>query len=202
MYTLEDGICLVNSARKIITNYLEKDKNNIQLNLSNKKFVKKVGVFVTLNTYPNNNLRGCIGYLEPVMALKDSLRQAAIAAATNDPRFPSVHHNELDSILIEVSILTNPEILSGTPSGYVHEIEIGKHGLIVENGSNKGLLLPQVAIEEEWDKEEFISKACIKAGIFPDAWHDKNTKVYRFQALIFSELTPDGKVVEKRFYEG
>jgi hypothetical protein len=202
MYTLEDGTCLVNSTRKIITNYLKNNKNRIQLNLSNKKFVKKVGVFVTLNTYPNNNLRGCIGYPEPVLSLKDSLEQAAIAAATNDPRFPSIHRKELDSILIEVSILTNPEILPGPPSGYVHEIEIGKHGLIVENRSNRGLLLPQVATEEEWDKEEFISKTCIKAGLFPDAWHDKNTKVYRFQAVIFSEITPDGKVVEKRFYEG
>ena len=81
MYTLEDGTCLVNSTRKIITNYLKNNKNRIQLNLSNKKFVKKVGVFVTLNTYPNNNLRGCIGYPEPVLSLKDSLEQAAIAAA-------------------------------------------------------------------------------------------------------------------------
>lgn len=198
--TDEDGIFLVKLARKSIEEYL---KSGIKLEPpkeANKKLLEKRGVFVTLNNAKNNELRGCIGYPYPIKPLLEALIDSAIEAATNDPRFYPVSLEELkNDIVIEVSVLTPPKlILVKDPKDYPKHIKIGEDGLIVERGFFKGLLLPQVAVEWNWNEEDFLSNCCIKAGLQPDCWLLKGTKVYKFQAIIFEEKSPNGEVERKR----
>ena len=160
-------------------------------------FREKRGVFVTLHTFPDLALRGCIGYPEPVFSLAKALIKAA-QGACHDPRFPYLRASELDSIIVEVSVLTVPEEIKLEDRKKMPScIEIGKDGLIVEQGPYRGLLLPQVAPEWNWDPETFLAQTCAKACIPPDMWLDKRTKVYKFQAEIFSEETPGGKISRK-----
>lgn len=160
-------------------------------------FREKRGVFVTLSSYPDHLLRGCIGFPEPMFPLADALVQAA-QHACHDPRFMDLQESELDSIVVEVSILTPPEeIPVSDPKKLPEQVEIGRDGLIVERGMCRGLLLPQVPVEWEWDVEEFLGQTCMKAGMTPDMWLDKRTKFYKFQGEIFAEDSPRGKVSRK-----
>lgn len=198
--TIEDGKFLVKLARKSIEEYL---KSGIKIEYPkeiNKKLLEKSGVFVTLKNLKNDfELRGCIGYPYPIKPLIEALIDSAIEAATNDPRFYPVSLEELkNEIVIEVSVLTPPKlIVVENPKDYPKHIKIGEDGLIVERGIYKGLLLPQVAVEWNWDEEDFLSNCCIKAGLQPDCWLLKGTKVYKFQAIIFEEKTPNGEVERK-----
>ncbi|MDO5846567.1 MAG: TIGR00296 family protein [Methanocorpusculum sp.] len=143
------------------------------------------GVFVTLNT--NGRLRGCIGYPYPVLPLKDAIRDAAVHACLNDPRFPAVTPEELGAISIEVTILSRPEPLECPPEERQNHIKIGTHGIIARIGARSGLLLPQVAVEFGWNTEEFLSQTCIKAGLNPDAWHSAECSIQLFEGQIFCE---------------
>ncbi len=159
-------------------------------------FGKKMGAFVTLNTYPGKMLRGCIGIPEPIMPLKDAIHEAAVSV-THDPRFPRLEEREVDSIVVEVTALTPPEHIVVENAGeYQRHIKVGRDGLIAERGLWRGLLLPQVPVEYGWGEEEFLSHTCTKAGLPPDAWQDDNTKIYRFMGEVFSEVKPYG-VVER-----
>ena len=159
------------------------------------RFRKKSGVFVTLNTYPDSDLRGCIGYPEPIMPLVEAVIDSAVSAAARDPRFVPVTARELGRIVVEVSLLTPPELMKvKDPREYLNAIIIGRDGLIADNGFGRGLLLPQVPVEQEWDVHEFLDHTCMKAGLPADAWTEKGTRLYRFTAEIFDELAPGGKV--------
>ena len=140
-------------------------------------FMEKRGVFVTLNQ--NKKLRGCIGYTEPLYALKDGLKLACLKAALEDPRFPPLQKEELETIEVEISILGEPQLLSDPLS-----IQIGVHGLVLVHGRNKSILLPQVALDYGWDKETFLSQLSLKAGLGPLDW--KTSKLYAFKADVFS----------------
>ncbi len=165
-------------------------------------FRHKSGVFVTLTTHPGDDLRGCIGYPEPIAPLIDALTDSAVSAASRDPRFPPVRPDELGSIKVEVSLLTPPEeIKVGKSTDLPARVSVGDDGLIVQRDGARGLLLPQVPVEWGWRAEEFLSQTCVKAGISPDAWHMPGTKVFTFQAEVFSELEPHGKVVRRRLSE-
>ena len=145
---------------------------------------EKLGVFVTLNK--RSNLRGCIGYAEPIMPAIEATIDVAIAAAVNDPRFPPVTLDELKDLDLEVTVLTKPEmIIVAHPDQYFEEIEIGRDGLIVQKGYSRGLLLPQVATENKFDVELFLEHTCMKAGISADSWMDESCDVYKFQGQIF-----------------
>jgi len=160
-------------------------------------FKEKRGVFVTLSTYPSHDLRGCIGYPEPVYSLGSALIMAA-QAACHDPRFPPLTTRELDHIVVEVSILTRPTEIQCTDRSKLTElVKVGEDGLIVEMGPYRGLLLPQVPIEWEWDAETFLGQTCLKAGLSPDTWLDEKAKFCKFQAEIFAEEAPRGRVVKK-----
>ncbi|NIA09409.1 MAG: TIGR00296 family protein [Nitrospiraceae bacterium] len=157
-------------------------------------FNKKMGAFVTLNTYPEKELRGCIGIPEPIMPLKDAIHESAVSA-TRDPRFPPLGKNELDGVVVEVTALTPPELIEvESPDEYLSVIKVGRDGLIAERGFWRGLLLPQVPVEYGWDVGQFLSQTCVKAGLPPDAWSDGETKIYRFQGEVFSEIEPYGTV--------
>lgn len=149
-------------------------------------FNEKLGAFVTLNIH--GSLRGCIGYSEPYEKLIDALMDVSLAAAFDDPRFYPVSKSEMDEIEIEISVLTKPqEVLVENYEDYLSKIEIGKDGLIIEKGYNKGLFLPQVPIEQNWDMDEYLTNICYKAGLHSDAWKDDDSKLYIFQAQVFSE---------------
>jgi uncharacterized protein (TIGR00296 family) len=196
-YSEDDGIFAVKTARAVITSYLAEQKIP-PIPQAPEKFLEKAGVFVTLETYPELDLRGCIGYPEPIFPLIEALRNAAISAAVDDPRFPPVKLKEMSQIVVEVSLLTKPVLLKvKKPEEYLEKIEIGRDGLIVERDYDRGLLLPQVPVEWEWDKEEFLAHTCRKAGLPPDAWLDKDTKIYAFTAEIFHEVKPSGEIKRK-----
>ena len=194
MLSLEEGIKVVQFARQIIYDYIQHtSRSTVDLGLS---FHEKQGVFVTLHTFPGHELRGCIGIPLPVMSLPEALTEAA-CGVTQDPRFPPLRGNELDAVVVEITVLTIPErITVKQPVEYSKHIVIGQDGLLIEQGFYKGLLLPQVPVEQEWDVEEFLSNACMKAGLTPDAWLDKATHVFKFQGQIFSETKPNGQVEE------
>lgn len=192
---MEDGIKAVRYARYVIERHTRGEE--LEHSLHGGVFEEKRGAFVTINKYPSRVLRGCIGFPEPVLPLKDAIKEAAISAC-HDPRFPALHENELDEIVIEVSILTKPKIISvRNPIEYPEKIKVGKDGLIVERGFYRGLLLPQVATEYGFDEKQFLNETCMKAGLSPDCWLDRNTRIYKFQAEIFEEEEPRGKIVRK-----
>jgi len=185
MLTEEEGKEGLKLARAAIDKYLSE---NIKIKAGAHLpaiFEEKRGVFVTLNKY--GELRGCIGYPYPIFKLKDAIIDAAISAAVNDPRFPQVTKEEFTDIVIELTILTTPQVLRVKPKDLPEQIEIGKHGLIVKKGIYQGLLLPQVATEYNWSAEEFLCQTCWKAGLPQDAWLEKDTEVSTFEGQIFKE---------------
>jgi len=198
--TIEDGAFLVQLARKAIEQYLETGEKISPPDNAPSKLRERMGVFVTLNETMRNRreLRGCIGYPYPELPLCDATVDSAVSAAVNDPRFPPVQKRELGDICLEVSVLSPPVVMEAlNPLDYPKKIEIGRDGLIVERGWNRGLLLPQVPVEFGWDEEEFLSQCCHKAGLTMDAWLLRGTRIYRFQALIFEEEAPGGHICRK-----
>jgi len=197
---MKEGRFLVELARKAAEEYV---KNRKRINVPrdiDEKFMQPCGVFVTINSVKNGEqeLRGCIGYPYPTTPLAKAIIESAISSATQDPRFPSLSPSELDSVVFEVSVLTPPEIVEVQKShDYPSKIKVGKDGLIVERGIYKGLLLPQVPVEWQWDEGEFLCQCCIKAGLSPDYWLMDGTKIYKFQAIIFEEEEPRGKINRK-----
>jgi len=192
----EDGWLIISGVRESIHHYLESGKITPHENfLNDERFAEKCGCFVTLKSNSGRDLRGCIGFPEPIYQLSKALTQSAIAAATEDPRFPSLKISELPSIITEVSILTKPEIIKTTsPLEYPQLIKPGIDGLILRWAFGSGLLLPQVAREFEWNAEEFLSNLSMKAGAPPDQWLVPGTELSKFRATIFEESFPNGPV--------
>lgn len=182
--TNEDGKSLIKLARNSISAYF-KNKELDAGKAVKEKFSDKQGVFVTLTI--KGDLRGCIGFTDAIYPLWEAVVNAAKAAAFEDPRFPKLTEDEFKEIKIELSVLTKPELIEGKPQDYEKKIKIGKHGLIVEKGYFKGLLLPQVFTEYEADAKKALEMTCQKAGLPPDAWKDADCKVYLFSAEIFTE---------------
>ncbi len=198
MYSTEDGNFLIKLARVTIEKHLHEGAPTSPPEDTPAKLKKRAGVFVTLETYPEKELRGCIGYPEPTFPLVDATCKAAVSAAVEDPRFPPLSEGELESTLVEVTVLTSPELIKAASSrDYANNIEIGRDGLIVENGLNRGLLLPQVPVDQGWNKEDFLSYTCTKAGLAPDCWLDVDTKIYKFSGIVFTEVEPGGKIEER-----
>ena len=194
--SISDGRLLVNLARTAISEYLSKHRAIDPPADTPKHLLEKSGVFVSLHSAkPTRELRGCIGYPFPTEPLAVATIHSAIEAATGDPRFEPVELSESKRILVEVSVLTVPEeLMTREPTERPKEIQIGRDGLIVGRGARRGLLLPQVAPEWNWDGEEFLCNCCLKAGLQPDAWLDKNTRVEKFRAVVFEETEPNGEV--------
>jgi AmmeMemoRadiSam system protein A len=154
-------------------------KNNLEENIYNEISVK-CGAFVTLHKF--GDLRGCIGTFRNDKKLYEVVSDMAIQAAFYDPRFQPVTKDELDKIEIEISVLT-PMV----PVYNLDDIVVGRDGLYVKKGFYSGVLLPQVATEYNWDKYQFLSHTCIKAGLPDDIWKREKIDIYRFSAIVFSE---------------
>jgi uncharacterized protein (TIGR00296 family) len=191
-----DGVFLVKTARKAVTEFLS-NGNRMKLESDlEEKFSFKSGVFVTLNN--PDGLRGCIGFPIPEKKLSHAIVEGAIAAATEDPRFPSVKINELNDIVFEVTVLTPPvEIDVSDPTEYLEKIKVGRDGLIIKHSFSSGLLLPQVPVEYGWNVEEFLQHTCEKAGLARDTWKNESVKIEKFEGIIFKEETPNGAIVRE-----
>ena len=187
----EDGILAVKAARSSI----EAETQGLSPELEfPRSFDRKSGVFVTINTYPDGNLRGCIGYPEPVYPLKDALVFSA-QSACHDPRFMPLSLKESVNCTVEVTILSPPVLIECDKKDLPKKIEIGRDGLIIQFGRRRGLLLPQVSVEWGWDQEEFLRQLSAKAGLPYDAWTLKDSMIWSFTGEIFHELSPKGEIV-------
>ncbi len=165
-------------AREAIETYVLK-KQRVEIEEKNSKLREKKGVFVTLTK--NGQLRGCIGYIQAVKPLCEAVRDMAIEAAVNDHRFFPLDKTEIDKIRIEISVLSSLKKIKD-----VSEIKLGQDGIFIKKGFNSGLLLPQVATENNWDRREFLMHTCYKAGLSQDAWKT-GAEIYIFSAEIFNE---------------
>lgn len=182
------GILLL-SARNAIKSLFETfPPDIIDFNLYPSLITKNQGVFVTLTI--QGELRGCIGFLHSDRPLIDTVIDAARHAAVHDPRFPKVHFEEVPHLEIEISVLSEP-----FPIEY-DEIQIGKHGLVLEEKGRNGLLLPQVAPEYNFGVPEFLSAVCQKAGVDPNLWKKKQLNLKAFTAMVFSESGKRKKTCE------
>lgn len=200
--TLEQGRRIVTIARARLDSFVGGGDTNGQAEPEDKFLEEKKGVFVTLSTKGNGaaSLRGCIGFPYPVQSLGDALVQATVAAASEDPRFPPVAPQELAGLVVEVSVLTQPEeVVTAKRVDLPSQIHIGRDGLMISNGHASGLLLPQVAAELSLSPSDFLSEACMKAGLLPDSWLEGQVTVKRFQAEVFGEERPHGPV--RRLFE-
>ncbi len=196
--TENDGIQLVKLARLTLEKFVIGDEEDFNFE-TNEKFAQKAGAFVTLYSIiePKQfRLRGCIGYPLPRMSLGESVVSAAIKAATEDPRFKPLTKEELKNVIIEVSVLSTPNLVEELGRGNIFEkIAIGKHGLIFESSHGSGLLLPQVPLEHAWSEREFLENVCRKAGLPVNAWLSPNSRMYTFESIIFREESPRGRII-------
>lgn len=200
----KEGEYLVKLARTAVEEFLKNHKMATPPKDTPQKLYEKCGVFVTINSLKDGDkeLRGCIGYPYPTTMLAQAVIETAVSSATQDPRFYPLSAEELDHVVFEVSVLTPPDLIkTDNPKQYLSHVKVGKDGLIIERGVCKGLLLPQVPIEWCWDEEEFLCQCCVKAGLPPDNWLLKDTKIYKFQAIIFEEQTPNGNIERKTLSE-
>ena len=177
-YTREEKKELLQLARQTIENYLTDGKKEYP-ETDNSRFLEKRGVFVTL--HKKGDLRGCIGYPLPIKPLIESVVDNAVSSATEDPRFNSVVPDELKDIDIEISILTVPQKVNS-----YEDVVVGRDGIIISKGFMRGLLLPQVPVEQGWDLEYYISHGCLKAGLRQDEWK-RGVDIETFQGIVFGE---------------
>jgi AmmeMemoRadiSam system protein A len=147
---------------------------------SPKALTEQKGAFVSL--HHGEELRGCIGQLYPDRELAKVVQHCTLSAALEDMRFTPVAQDELRDLSIEISVLSPFHRVQN-----IEEIEVGKHGLYIEQGQFRGLLLPQVATQYRWNREKFLEQTCLKAGLPPSAWQDPQTIIHTFEAEVFSD---------------
>ncbi len=147
------------------------------------------GAFVTLKK--SGDLRGCIGYTSATKPLYLTVRDTSTLAALRDPRFPPVSASELKQLEYEISVLSPLRRVQN-----IEQIKVGKHGLLMKNGDREGLLLPQVPVEQRWDRKEFLDETCAKAGMRAGCWKDEDTDIFMFTAVVLGETTPQALMPE------
>jgi AmmeMemoRadiSam system protein A len=174
----EERLKLLSLARRAIAAHL--DGHELRPPETPQAFRRKAGAFVTLKT-KDGELRGCIGFVEPLFPLGETVARAAVAAASEDPRFPPVSEAELGELQVDISVLGPTRPIDPA------EVRVGTHGLVVQRGGRRGLLLPQVPIEHGWDAERFLDHTCLKAGLPSGSWKEKGTEVLAFEAEVFGE---------------
>lgn len=196
MFSDDEGKLAVEIARRVIEAAVRNEKaGEIEIP---QNFKDDGGVFTTITRYPEGELRGCIGYSEPVMPIVSAIIRSARSAATRDLRFRPVKSEELDTLVISVSLLTRPtRLMYSDPRDLPSLIKVGRHGLIAKKDRKAGLLLPQVPVEQGWDAEVFLNQVCVKAGLPYRSWKNGNVELHLFTAEVFEEEEPRGAVVRK-----
>ena len=177
--TKDQQLKLLKLARKTIAESLGLHMDT-ELDLGDEIFKQMCGAFVTLHIA--GRLRGCIGYIQGVKSIPETIIDMAKASAFKDPRFPPLRKDEYPRIDIEISVLSPIE-----PVKNISEIKVGRDGLIISRGFNSGLLLPQVPVEQGWDLDAFLENTCYKAGLPGNAWQQKGTNIEKFSAQVFGE---------------
>jgi len=172
----DDKKALLDLARSAVETFV-REKKELSYDTRNPGFLSPKGAFVTLKK--RGALRGCIGFIEPIFPLYKAIIAGAIYAASEDPRFPPVSREELEMLEYEISVLTPLQKIDNPAS-----VQVGKHGLVISMGGRKGLLLPQVPVENNWTREEFLDETCLKAGLPPDSWK-KGAELFVFEAIVF-----------------
>ncbi len=191
MLSSEEARELITLGRRSVMSVLEGEDLQVEGDLK-ERFSQKRGVFVTLMTYPESRLRGCIGIPYPLYPLWRGVIEASVGAAFRDPRFEPLRREDLGRTVWELSLLSVPQEV---PKDKLFEtIRIGRDGLLVEKGQTRGLLLPQVPVKQGWGVEEFLRNTCLKAGLSPDCWRDEDVKIYRFITEVYKEVEPWGEV--------
>jgi len=199
--SFEEGEFLVRLARRAVEYYFEHGEVMPVPDDTPPRLLRKGAAFVTIETfysYEVRELRGCIGYVEPVKPLAEAVIDVALQAAFHDPRFPPLRREELPRVTFEVSVLGPLERLPDDPLERLRSFEIGRHGLVARRGFFQGLLLPQVPVEYLWDEETFLAETCVKAGMEPGCWLDPETEFYRYSARLWRERDPETRIVEER----
>jgi AmmeMemoRadiSam system protein B/AmmeMemoRadiSam system protein A len=181
--TDEEKQSLLMIARQTIEQYVREGKRP-EVNPATPRLAEERGAFVTLHR--RGDLRGCIGYVEAVKPLYQAVTDMAVAASTEDPRFPPVGPEELADIDIEITVLSPLREIYDPDS-----VEVGRHGLVVRRGYNSGLLLPQVPVEQGWDRKQFLDHTCLKAGLPPGTWQDDQTQLFVFAGQVFGEANDE-----------
>jgi len=181
MLTQEQQRFLLKVARESIETSILDKTFNLPV-ISDEIFIEKKGAFVTL--HKNNMLRGCIGYIKAYKPLLQTIIEMARAAAFEDHRFPPLQFDELSDIRIEISILSD---LTPVKNNNLEDIQVGRDGIFLEYGFHSGLLLPQVATENNWNRKTFLEQTCHKAGLYKDSYLNPECRIFRFSADIFSE---------------
>ncbi len=196
--TIEEGSYLVKISREAVRRTFFKEP--LKFDDVPEKLRRKGAAFVTIETLygEKRSLRGCIGFIEPIKPLYQTVIEAARAAAFEDPRFPPLRLSELPMITFEVSVLSDKKTLPTSPEERLKKVVIGEMGLIARKGFFSGLLLPQVPVEYGWDTVTFLMQTCIKAGLSPECWRDPSVEFYYFTARIFGETVPEGEIIEKK----
>ncbi|UCD59185.1 MAG: AmmeMemoRadiSam system protein A [Candidatus Hydrogenedentota bacterium] len=165
-------------ARRTIIEYVT-NGTTPEFTTDNPKLKKKRGAFVTLHE-KSGALRGCIGYVEPIKPLVQTIIDMSIACSTRDPRFYPVTPDEFANLDLEISVLSPLEEIRDAG-----KVQVGEHGLMIKKGYSSGLLLPQVATEFGWDRDQFLEETCRKAGLENNAWKEPDAKLYIFSAQVF-----------------
>ena len=178
----DDQVELLRVARRAIAHYLEQGQF-LSFETNRARLLEPAGAFVTLRIA--SRLRGCIGTFEVDRPLLDVVGRMAVASATNDPRFPPLPFEQLPDVVIEISVL------GARHPARPDEVIVGEHGIHLQQGSYRGVLLPQVALDNNWTREQFLAGTCRKAGLPPDAWRDPATRLEVFSAQVFEEAEGD-----------
>lgn len=176
----EQQVRLLKLARNTIADTLKAQADQGENDFSEPVFSEKCGAFVTLHI--KGNLRGCIGYIEGIKSIPETIKEMALSSAFRDPRFRPLTKDEYGNIDIEISVLSPIEKVND-----IDDIVVGRDGLIITKGYNRGLLLPQVPVEQGWDRDTFLTHTCYKAGLAGDAWKNGGVLIEKFSAQVFSE---------------
>jgi len=195
MYSDEEGTLSVHIAREAVEAHTS--GRAMRSFTVPARFEEKAGVFVTLSRYPGAELRGCIGYPQPLYPLLTALVRSA-KGACEDPRFAPLGADEISVVTVDVNLLTPPERIEvRRRKEYLKAIELGRDGLEIRYATARGVFLPAVPVEQGWDTEMYLEELCIKAGLTPDTWLDDGARIYRFQSAVFGEVEPRGAVVRR-----
>ena len=204
--SFSEGETLVRLARRSVEHYFEHGSVMPVPQGLPENLYRPGAAFVTIETYhgpDKRELRGCIGVIRPIEPLAETVIRVALESAFNDPRFPPLRREELDTVTFEVEVLSDLEYLGDTPEERIAGVEIGRDGLLVVDTltGRQGLLLPVVPVDYGWDVKTFLDQTCIKAGMWPGCWRHPAVRVYRFRARAWREKYPRGPVEERNLRE-
>jgi len=186
MLSEETGNILPALAREAIESKVKGSKRRIDFRMRD-KLSERMPVFVML--YKNGKLRGSMGFIDNIYPIYDATAKAAVNSAIADPRFPPLEESELGEITIKVCALTTPTLIEvRNPEEYLELIFPGRDGIMIVGTFHSAVMLPQTALDNKWNTEEFLRHCCMKANLGPESWRDFNLcRVYRFQTMVFSE---------------